>query len=203
MKLTASITLLSIACIFVFLLFSGLECNDTNNEPKPDDPPEPEKCGEKVVDRKWIQDFTTEGLNEICSFNEEEKIANFGFSAPSQQNVCPHEHVKVKIQVIGYNGAHYSHYRFGVDILFGILFSYKLGNEHFAVSHDANYVYFDAVADFSVKPSAGDNPGWYAPFIDIHVSQRDNVDDAIYDFEHAIYMIKIDWEHFEYKEPEG
>jgi len=78
-----------------------------------------------------------------------------------------------------------------------------MNSDNFTVSHDANYTYFDAVADFGIKPSAGDDPGWYHPFIDVIITMRDDIDEAIYDFEHAIYMIKIDWEHYKYKEPDA
>lgn len=185
----------------MFFLFSGLECNDSENDP-PVDPVEPEKCGEKVVDRKWHQEFTTDQLKEISTWDAEKKIATFSFSSPGQENVCPHEHVKVKIQVIGYNDAYLGHYVFAAEILYGIFFSYQLGQEHWTKTSDENYLYYTAIADFGIKPSAGDGLGRYTPFINLHITQREDIDAAIYDFEHAVYLIKIDWEHYKYMEPE-
>jgi len=203
MKSLNSFSVLGVVLTLIFFLFAGLECKDSENDPPEPVEPEPEKCGEKVSDRKWFVDFTTEGLKEISTFDETNRVATFSFSAQGQEDVCPYEHVKVKIQIIGYTGANFTRYGFNVDILYGIFFSYKLTSEHFTITHDANYTYFDAVADFGLSPSAGDGPGWYSPFLDIHIINKEDIDDAVYDFEHAIYMIKIDWEHRKYKEPES
>ena len=185
-----------VACILAFFLFSATTCNDKGSLGNP----EPEKCGEKIVDRKWFEDFNAEDLLQRCTYDPETRVSIFGFSAPSQENVCPHEHLNITLEIITckepdpFIGAR-------ADIMYGILFNYPVEKEIWTKTSDANYNYIKATINFGIKGSFGDDPGWYSIFVDIVVQNSNSCDFAAERFINNIYMIKIEWEHYEYKEP--
>lgn len=197
MKLTASSTILCIVCLFTFILFSGLECNDSGDPP--DITPEPEKCGQKIVDRKWFEDFSTEDLKQRCTFNQENGISTFSFSAPSQENVCPHKHLNITIEIIFQKSLDIYHFAASADIMYGILFNYPVVEEVWKYSSDSNYQYLKATVNFGIKGSFGDDPGWYRIFLDIFIMGTDGCEDGAKQFIDNVYMIKINWEHNQYK----
>jgi len=203
MKKSILPTLAGFACIIAFFLFSGLECNN-EEDPKPDDPPpEPEKCGEKIVDRKWFESFNAEDLKQRCTFNQENGVSTFSFSAPSQENICPHEHLNITLEIIFFKSIEINRFASSADIMYGIFFNYPVQKENWKYSSDANYQYLKANVNFGIKGSFGDDPGWYRTFLDIFIIGTNGCEDGAKYFIDNVYMIKIGWEHYKYKEPEG
>ena len=198
MKKSILYSITGVACILAFFLFSGLECNDSGDPPGIT--PEPEKCGTKMVDRKWFESFNAEDLQQQCTFNQETAVSTFSFSAPSQENVCPHEHLNITIEIIFHKSLEINRFAAGADIMYGILFNYPVQEESWKYSSDANYQYLKANVNFGIKGSFGDDPGWYRIFLDIFIIGTAGCEDGAKYFIDNVYMIKIGWEHYEYKD---
>ena len=196
MKNFISFSIAATTCLFVLFLFTGTECNDSGALGNP----EPEKCGTKIVDRKWFESFNAEDLKQQCTFNQENGVSTYSFSAPSQENICPHEHLNITFEIVFHKSLDINRFALGADIMYGILFNYPVQEESWKYSTDANYQYLKANVNFGIKGSFGDDPGWYRIFLDLFIIGSGGCDNGTVLFIDNVYMIKIGWEHYEYKD---
>ena len=187
--------LVGVICIITFFLFTGVECNDTS--------PEEDKCGEFKSEKDiWNTNNFYPSLLGFY-YRKEGDSAVYTFTVPSRENVCPFKHVDVRIDYsIRWPPVFIWPYHTKSEILYGVLYSYRLNKSHWSqISGDEDHASYRAEANFGIKPSAGENPGWYKPFFEIWIkSSGDEVTDHE-NFQSTVTYISIECDHYDYKEP--
>ena len=176
-------------CFAVFCLFTGLECNQSEEEQS--------NCVELVNDSKDWRVHTFDNLTLVNHYRIQGDSAIYSFDIPSTDNVCPFEHIDVEFYFINKIPLS-TFFRVKSEVLYGIFYSYILNGDNWQYVKHEDYFANTANVNFGIKPSFGDSPGWYKPYLEFWIESSGNEGTDHQNFRATVTYVKITWKHYKY-----